>query len=165
VLLERLETVEETRDLLTLREKPHLFIGLGFCVFSLLPVALLVRSPRIGLLGAVVPCAWFLFLGLYASVESTFLVSRAAGTLRVKRRLWWLVAEREYSLHEISRFFEWQSTKGNRLRMELLSGKKKSLTLFAEYSSLESEAAMLNHFLPAAKHSHHQPAPRDPLIH
>ena len=153
---EALEWVEQTKDQIVLREKPHYLIGIFFCSMALIMIGFGFRDARVtpdpiktvfdGFL-----CACFLALALYASVESTFYLSRVLGTLRVTRRLIWLTFERSYSVDEVSQVFERKTLKGNGLRMQLVSDEKKSLTLFTEYASLDTQIGMLNHFIHAAR--------------
>jgi hypothetical protein len=130
---------------------------MGFCSMALFVFVLGVRQARImhdltAIMVGGAACAWFLFFGLYGSVESTFFLSRTSGILLIKRKLGWLTFEQAYSLNEVSHVFERKTLKGNGLRMQLLSGKKKSLTFFTEYSSLDAQAVALNHFIHAARH-------------
>jgi hypothetical protein len=98
-------------------------------------------------------------VGLYASVESTFCISRDSGTLCVTRKLWWLAISKSYSINEISRFFERHYVKGNTLRMELCSGKKRTLTWSTKFSSLDGQVALLNHFLHVVRRHATNPPP------
>jgi len=155
-LRDALESVEQTKDQIVLREKPHYLFGIFFCSLGLLPFGLGVRDAwfahdlsKLAFGGFL--CACFLALALYASVESTFYVSRVLGAIRVTRRLIWLTFERSYSVDEVSQVFERKTLKGNGLRMKLVSGEKKSLTLFTEYASLDTQIGMLNHFIHAAR--------------
>jgi hypothetical protein len=97
-------------------------------------------------------CCYLLLFGLYGLVESTFCISRPAGTLEVRRRLFYLTFVKAYSVNHVSHVFERHTGKGNGLRMQLPSGKKKGLTLFTEYMSLEAQVAAMNHFIHSTRH-------------
>jgi hypothetical protein len=94
---------------------------------------------------------WFLW-GLYGSVESTFCVSRPSGSLEIRSKVLWFSFKHVYSVNEVSHVSERKTMKGNGLRMQLQSGKKKALTLFTEYVSLEAQVTAINYFIHAARH-------------
>jgi hypothetical protein len=153
VFRQRLETVERTKDLIELREPPQYASGLLFTVLAILLIVAAVRMH--GDVGAELICyawsAWFLLLGLGGLVQSTFLIERYSGLLRVKRKLVFLSITRDYAASEILTVFEPQSTKGNTLKLRLRSGKTKRLTLFAWYGPLDPGA--LNYYLALARQS------------
>jgi hypothetical protein len=156
-LRDSLEPVVYTKDQIVLKENAHRLIGAGFCSLALVVSAGFLRDLRTFrdmpfTVMAGLMCSWLLLLGLYGSIESTVDASRLSGVLRIKRRLGWLRIEHRYSLSEVSQFFERKTLRGNGLRMKLLSGKNKSLTLFTEYTLLGPQVGLLNHILAASRH-------------
>jgi hypothetical protein len=87
-----LEVVEETKDQIILREKPHRVSGTLFCVAGLLAgigVGAVWRAHHDPVELVLFGCLalYFWAPGLYALLQSTLTVSRLRETLCVERRL------------------------------------------------------------------------------
>jgi len=150
LLRDQLEIIEQTKDRFVVQEVPHNIIGSGFVFLGIVMAvaAIRQRSDQIGgklLVGLA--CFWILGLGLRGLVRSTISIDRKSGILLVRRRFLGIDLERQYGAQNIERAFERKTLKGNSLRLELVGGRKKSLTLFTEYTSLAEQAGTLNHFI------------------
>jgi hypothetical protein len=166
----RLKTIEQTADQTVLKENPVYAASVIPFLMSLLPVALWVGVPdarSLGVFGIFLGLLGFMMFfatALTALVISTFSISRAAGTLRITRKLLWWAIEKEYSANEILTVFEDRTIKGNRLMMRLRSGQEKRFAIYAVYAPLDAEAAMVNSLLHEARLSAGQAAARNPLV-
>jgi len=152
-----LENIEETKDQIILREKPHYLFGTAFCALAVF-FGSYTRSSWTShnLPESLVISCFPLFagaMGLYGSVQSTLKANHKEGTLRVERKLGWFRFERCFLAKNISRVFERKTLKGNGLAVELSSGISRGLTLFTEYSALSGQAGALDHLLQAARHN------------
>ena len=154
---ESLQTIELTEKRLVLRERPHYFVATLFVGFGVLVLGLAAqaRAKSEGPQNFVIfgACAFFLSFALYGSTESTISMHSASDVLDVKRRLGPLVFAKRYPVREISSVFEWKTRKGNALRLQLSTGKKKNLTLFTEYSHLSDQATLLNRLIMEAQNA------------
>lgn len=86
-------------------------------------------------------------LGLLGLVRTTISATRKPGVLEVRRQLGPAMMARQYPVKDIVRTFERRTFKGNGLRVELVGGRKKNLTLWTQYSSLYSAVGDLNYFI------------------
>jgi len=155
---ESLQTIEQTEKRLVLREEPHYLFATVFLVFGVLTIVDVAVQTQLKFEGTwsfVVfsVCALFLCFALYGSTESTINMHSESDVLEVKRRLGPLVFAKHYRVREISRIFEWKTRKGNALRLQLSTGKKKNLTLFTEYSHLSDQARLLNRLIMDAQNT------------
>jgi hypothetical protein len=166
----RLKTIEQTADQTVLRENPVYFAAIFPIAISLLPIAVWVGVPEsrslsvLGVLFGLVGFTMFFATGLSALVTSTFCISRASGTLRIKRKLLWWDREKEYFANDVLTVFEDHTIKGNRLMMRLRSGQVKRFTIYAEYAALDAQAGMVNCLLHEARLSEFQSPARNPLV-
>ncbi|HTB10661.1 MAG TPA: hypothetical protein VK752_03775 [Bryobacteraceae bacterium] len=166
----RLKTIEQTEDQTILQEPPVYVACVIPLIISLLPVAIWAESPgvrRVGALAFVIAfCAFAMFfaVGMASLVTSTFYISRARGTLMVKRKLLGWTRENEYSANDVLTVYEDRSIKGNRLMMRMRSGQVKPLTIYQVYAPLDGQAGMLNSLLHEARQSRTQSTGLNPLI-
>jgi hypothetical protein len=142
LISQRLILHENTAERLVLIEKPHYVYAIFFFLSGCVLIGLLFYSASLAIPGIA-----FLALGLWGMVRSTFTVRREKRTFEVQRRLGWLRSVREYPVAEIARTFERKSIRGTLLRIEFVSGKRKNLTLWADYLPLTGQVALLNAFL------------------
>jgi hypothetical protein len=145
LISQRLTLHESSADRLVLIEKPHYVYAFFFTVCACALLAIVVagyRATTLVLAGLV-----FLGLGLWGMVRSTFTVRRDRRVFGVERRLGWMRMMREYPVDEIARVYEWKSIRGTLLRMEFASGKRKNLTMWADYLPLSGQVSLLNGFL------------------
>jgi hypothetical protein len=154
---ESLQTIELTEKRLVLRERPHYFVATLFVAMGVLALGLAAHArakfegPQNSVVFSV--CALFLSLALYGSTESTISMDSRSDVLDVKRRFGPFVFAKRYPVREISRVFEWKTRKGNALKLQLSTGKKRNLTLFAEYSHLSDQARLLNRLVMEAQNT------------
>jgi hypothetical protein len=155
----RLDVLEDSREKIVLREKPHHVLGAVFCVCGLAMLGLIVsQRPRPGQ-GVIVTVIIFaglalLSFGIFCLVESTISVGMESRELSVRRRIGFLKTNKQYPVQSISRVFVRASGKGNGLGLNLVSGRTKNLTFFTEYADPAEQAGKLNHFIRrAAKRS------------
>jgi hypothetical protein len=134
-----------------MRERPYYFSAIILAGISSLPVSVVAMLPWPDRLLAIFPAVIFLPLILWLCVESTFQISRAAGTLRVKRNLFGRVRENEYSAAAIAYFFSQRTRNGCRIKMKFVAGAEKTLMLGAVLGSVADEAAALNRYLGAVQ--------------
>jgi hypothetical protein len=166
----RLKTIEQTADQTVLRENPVYVAAIFPIAISLLPIAVWVGVPEsrslsvLGVLFGLVGFTMFFATGLSALVTSTFCISRASGTLRIKRKLLWWAREKEYFANDVLTVFEDHTIKGNRLMMRLRSGQVKRFTIYAEYAALDAQAGIVNSLLHEARLSGVQSPARNPLV-
>lgn len=157
-----LDVLEDSKARIVLREQPHRGLGAVFCLCGLSLLGLLaLRTPRPGqgLLLTLIVCAGFAFLsfGVFCLVESTITVSLEAGDLRIRRRIGFLKFDKRYPVLEVKRVTGRSSGKGSGLGIEMVSGRKKNLTLFSEYADPAEQAGRLNHFIrTAGKRAQHR---------
>jgi hypothetical protein len=148
---EQLQILEETPQRVALQEVPHLVIGPSFLVFGLsMIVAVILHQDSTHLAGTLVVVMvglGFFVLGLCGLVRSTISVERQVGILMVKRHLGWMTVHTQYPAKDIKRIFEHRTGKGNGLRVELVDGRKKNLSLWTEYSALGEQVAALNRLI------------------
>jgi hypothetical protein len=142
---------------LVIREKnAHGWVVVVVCMADL--IVLLLGTWR-NVTGQVVIAAfvstYFLLLGSYACIESTFFISRRPARLQIRRRLGRLAIRQEYSLDAIQEVFELKTVRGNSLKMRLHNGGTKRLTLFGEFKSLDCHVSAMNHFLQSIRNRHH----------
>jgi hypothetical protein len=155
----RLKTIEQTADRTILLEKPLYLSTIIPFAFALVPIAAWIGFQgyrNLGAMGVVMGLfitAMFSAVALSGLVTSTFSISRASGTLGIKRQLLWWSREQEYSVNEILTVVVDRSIKGNRLSMQLRSGQVKRFNLYMVYAPLEAEAGMVNQLLHAARQS------------
>lgn len=150
-----LDVLEDSKERIVLRERPHRGLGALFCLCGLSLLALIaLRSPRPGQAGLLTVIVGFglgfLSFGVFCLVESTISVSREWGELWIRRRIVFLKFNKKYPVHEVKRVIGGSSGKGSGLNMELVSGRKKNLTLFTEYADPAEQAGKLNHLIRAA---------------
>jgi hypothetical protein len=147
---DHLDTVEETKDRVAFEERPHVLAGLLFIAVGIMMAVLSIRGHAVGpgavVTGILVGLALCVF-GSLGLVRTTISASKEPGTLQIRRQLGTVSVSRQYALEDVVRAFERRTRKGNGLRLELVDGRKKNLTLWTEYLSLSSEVAMLNHFI------------------
>ena len=139
VVRQRLDVLEDSRERIVLRERPHRLLGTAFSLCGLALLSLLAfRAPQPGQNGLVtlVVCAGLAFFsfGVFCLVESTITVGRESGELWIRRRIGWLKSNKRYPVREIKRVYTRSSGKGTGLSAELMSGSRKNLTLFTEYA-------------------------------
>jgi hypothetical protein len=157
LIKQRLTLHESSHDRLVLIEDPHyvyaaFFTVCGCALLIMVLSAALVSGRTVRGAPALTGIGLaFLALGLWGMVRSTFAIDRDHATLSVQRRLGWLRFARIYPIAEISRVFEWSSIRGTLLRIEFVSGKRKNLTLWADYLPLTGQVALLNSFLSSVK--------------
>ena len=166
----RVKTIEQTADRTVLRERPVYAACVVPFAISFLPVAMWIASPDfrttsvIGISVALIGFAMFFATGLSALVTSTFCISRASGTLTIKRKLLRWSIEKEYSANDILTVFEDRTIKGNRLIMRLRSGQVKRFSIYGVYAALDAQAGMVNGLLHEARLSGVQAAARNPFV-
>jgi hypothetical protein len=157
LIKQRLTLHESSRERLVLIEDPHyvyaaFFSVSGCTLMGMVLSGVLVSGRAIrGALFLTGIGAGFVALALWGMVRSTFALSRGEGTLRIQRRLGWLRVARVYPIAEIKRVLEWSSIRGTLLRIEFVSGRRKNLTLWADYLPLTGQVALLNSFLRSVK--------------
>ncbi len=146
----RLEIVIQTQDRVAFEERPHFVAGLLFLALGLMMIVLTFRGHPVGptaiVVGIVVGTA-LCVLGLLALVRTTISAVRQPGILEIRRQLGPAIMNRLYPFADVVRVFERRTRKGNGLRVELVDGHKKNLTLWTEYVSLSKEVGVLNHFV------------------
>jgi hypothetical protein len=150
----RLLLVEHSKDRFAILEAPHRFTGWAFILvgIGLAVTALDLPNPQLaGTALIVLMSVSVLSLGLLALVRSTISIDRKSGILRVRRRLLGIEWEKQYSAANIERVFERKTRGGNGLRLELVGGRKKNLTLFTEYLSLSEQAGTLHYFIQGSR--------------
>jgi hypothetical protein len=152
---QRLEVLEDSKERIVLRERPHRALGtvFGLCGVALLSLLALRRpQPGQGVLLTLIVCAGLAFLsfGVFCHVESTIEVSLASRQLWIHRRIGWLKSDKRYPVEDVKRVFTRFSGKGSGLGVELAQGKKKNLTFFTEYADPAEQAGRLNHFIRTA---------------
>lgn len=151
----RLDVLEDSRQRIVLRERPHRALGTVFCLcgFSLLALIAL-RRPQPGEL--VLPAAILIAglamisFGVFCLVESTIAVSLETRDLSVRRSIGWLKKKKSYPVEQISRVVVRSAGKGSGLGIELASGRKRNLTFFTEYADPAEQAGKLNHYIRTA---------------
>jgi hypothetical protein len=151
----RLDVLEDSKEKVVLRERPHLFLGAVFCLCGITLLALLaLGAPRPGQGGllTLIVCAGlgFLSFGVFCLVQSTITVALDSGELWIRRRIGFLTFDKRYPVREVSRVFGRSSSKGSGLNVELVSGQKRNLTLFTEYADPAEQAGKLNHMIRTA---------------
>lgn len=144
--LQRLDVVSRTRDRVCLEERPHVVIGPLFLVFGIL-IMVLIPTYGAALVAKFVLGSAMCALGLLGLVRTTISATRKPGVLEVRRQLGPAMMARQYPVKDIVRTFERRTFKGNGLRVELVGGRKKNLTLWTQYSSLYSAVGDLNYFI------------------
>jgi hypothetical protein len=152
---QRLDVLEDSKERVVLRERPHRGLGtiFGLCGLSLLSLlALRKPQPGQGVLLTLIVCAGLAFLsfGAFCLVESTISVSLASRELWIRRRIGWLKSDKRYPVQDVKRVFTRSSGKGSGLGVELAPGRKKNLTFFTEYADPAEQAGKLNHFIRTA---------------
>ena len=156
-LRDSLQTIEQTENRLVLHERPHYLIAILFVGLSVLTLGLAargrVKSEREQIVVPFSVCAFFPSFALFSSTESTISIHSGSDVLDVKWKLGPFVFAKRYPVEEISRVFEWKTRKGNALRLQLSTGKKKNLTLFTEYSHLSDQARLLNRLIMDAQNT------------
>lgn len=153
----RVDVIEQDERRVVLTERRHPIVSLIFWFFA--GVALLIvagsfvgaRRSHTPLIVAIYSVAIFTAVGAISGLESTFTVNLRVGALLIRRSLGPLRFDRSYPAAEVARISSDSAPGGCRLWIELTSGRKTVLTLFAQNRSLEPEAALLNQFLRAAK--------------
>lgn len=166
----RLKTIEQTPDLVVFEEKPLYLSTVIPFAFALVPIGVWIAFPDyagMGAMGVVMGLfisAMFSAVALSGLVTSTFFISRASRTLRIKRQLIWWRSEKEYSVNDVMTVLVDRSIKGNRLSMQLRSGQVRRFTLYMVYAPLEAEAGMVNQHLHASRQSGAQASAGNPLV-
>jgi hypothetical protein len=148
----RLDVLEDSRERIVLRERPHRGLGVVFCLCGLGLLGLRVfGSPRPGQGGLLTVMVGFglgfLSFGVFCLVESTITVSLESGELWIRRRIGFLKSDKRYPVQDVKRVVTRSSGKGSGLSLELGSGRTRNLTLFTEYADPAEQAGKLNHFL------------------
>jgi hypothetical protein len=151
----RLDVLEDSKEKIVLRERPHRGLGAIFCLCGLSMLSLLVwRKPQPGqgvLLTVMVGFGLaFLSFGVFCLVESTIGVTLESRELWIRRRIGWLKSDKRYPVEDVKRVFTRSSGKGSGLGVELAPGRKKNLTFFTEYADPAEQAGKLNHFIRTA---------------
>jgi hypothetical protein len=151
---QRLDVLEDSKERIVLRERPHRWLGGVFCICGLALWGLLaLRKPQPGqgALIALIVCAGFAFLsfGVFCLAESTITVSLESGDLWIRRRIAWIKKDKRYPVGDVNRVVTRSSGKGSGLGLELASGARRNLTLFTEYADPAEQAGKLNHFMRA----------------
>ncbi len=142
--------LENTPETLVMAEQPHYVYSIFFSVSGLL--ILVIGLSRRMMMGIRAPflifaALCFLALSLWGAVRSTFILTSRPAMFRVRRQLGWLRFSRDYRMTEVLRVYEWNSLRGSLLRMEMASGRKRNLTLWADHLNLAGQAALLNQFI------------------
>jgi hypothetical protein len=155
VIRQRLDVLEDSKQRIVLRERPHRGVGTVFCLCGLALLSLLVlRKPQPGQGGLLTVMVGFglgfLSFGVFCLVESTITLSLASRELWIRRRIGWLKSDKRYPVQDVKRVFTRSSGKGSGLSVELETGKKKGLTLFTEYADPAEQSGKLNHFIRTA---------------
>ena len=142
-----LRELERSKNRVVFEEIPSRLTVSSFGCLTILALALCLQRPTA--LWCVIP---FAGLTLYASVQSTFIADRSAGTLTVRRRILFWSILRTYDQTAIARITVQHTQKGGGLLMTSKSRRKKMLTMSIgrDISALESAAVALNSVL----HSH-----------
>ena len=156
---QRLSLIENTPEKLVMAEQPHYVYSAFFSVSGLLifGIALsrrMLSERKAPFLFFMAFC--FVTVGLWGAVRSTFTLSSHPARFRILRQLGWLRVSREYRMEEIRRVYEWSSIRGSLLRIELASGRKRNLTLWADHLNLNGQAALLNQFMMDAQYSEYR---------
>jgi hypothetical protein len=151
VFRKHIQIVEQNDDRIVMRERPYYFSAIILAAIFSLPVTIVAMQPWPYFFLAIFPAAIFLPMILWLCVESIFQVSRAAGTVRVKRTVFGRVREKEYPATAIAYFFSQRTRNGCRIKMKLVTGAEKMLMFGAVLGSVAEEAAALNRYLGAAQ--------------
>jgi hypothetical protein len=146
-MLHRLKIVEQSKDCFELHERPSYFPALVLLAIAAAPV--IVPWPLA--LIALPFSALVLGFALYACVDSD--ISMESGTVRIKRNLFGRTWERRFSAPEIAGVYEVRIRNGRTLRMRLMSGKDKRLSLFSQLTPLDDVADELNRRIHDARES------------
>ena len=148
-----IQIVEQNGDRIVMRERPYYFSAIVPAAISSFSVTIVAMLPwPYGFL-AIFPTVIFVPMILWLCVESIFQVSRAAGTLQIKRTLFGRVREKEYPAATIAYFFSQRTRNGCRIKMKLVDGAEKMLMLGAVLGPVAEEASALNRYLGAAQSS------------
>jgi hypothetical protein len=135
VLRDRLQVIVRTRDRIDLQEKPHFIAGVFFIILGLATIVASLRrydtEPLATVLVMLIGIG-ILTLGIFGLVRSTISAERNKGFLRVQHQLGRLTFHIQYPAGNIKRVFERKTRKGNGLRIELIDGRKKNLSLWTE---------------------------------
>jgi hypothetical protein len=150
-----LDVLEESREGIVLRERPHRGLGVVFCLCGIALLSLLVaRTPRPGQTGLIALIIFvglgFLSFGVFCLVDSTIIVSVGSGDLRIRRQIGFLKSNKRYPVEQVKRVMARTAGKGSGLSMELASGRTRNLTFFTEYADPAEQAGKLNHFIRTA---------------
>lgn len=151
----RVEIVEQTNNLLVVRETACYGAAFLFLTFGILiPVMMMSRPETKGWIVGAIASIWMLWLGIYSLLETNITVRRGKG-LRVERSLLGIQRTSDYSLAQIQGIIlrrTWR--RGEGLGLQFTSGKVKNLTASLHFQRLGTEQLALEHSIRVFRRHH-----------